>query len=750
MNSEKEIRALPAPAGAASLPAIPEQMTIYPPYAYAEPEPQTVPLSHYLWILKRHRWKILAFVLTSVMATVVVSSRLTPIYEAIATIDVDRQAPSGIIGQDAERLAPNDSDQFLATQVKLIQSDSVLRPVVQRYHIPVDDVAQLDPALPTARAADAPVTLKRLRVTRPPNTYLLLIAYRSTNPGLAADVANAVAHSYILHTYNIRLNASSELADFMERQLEELRAKRERSAEALAQFEKELDVINPEEKTSIVSSRLLQLNTDYTTAQADRMAKEAAYNAVRSGTLEALQASAQGEQLRKLADHLAEAQESLAVVATTFASSHPTYKKAESQVNELRRQLDALKANITQRVNVEYQQSSSREAMLKNAVAETKAEFDRINARSFQYKALKQEADSDRGLYEELMRKIKEAGINSSFQNSSIRMADAARAALKPVFPDTKLNAILAFLFSTLLACGAAVLSDVLDTTIRDPEHIQKVLGTDVLGSLPVVKSWRGRVAIPQPFLAMSAPASGNGSGAGNALVKARRSSDQTSAFEEAIRTLRQSILLSDLARRPRNLLITSATPREGKTTSAVHLAIAHSLQGRKTLLIDADLRRPGIHPKLGLANTRGLTAVVNEGTPWREVLQKPAGFPDLDVLAAGETSRRATDRLGSALGKLLEEAKADYDLVIVDAPPMLGFAEPLQMAAMVDGVVVITLAGQTDKNAVGSMLTSLKRLKANVIGVALNAAREDMSDRYYYYGYYGKYYSKYYKPAKG
>jgi capsular exopolysaccharide synthesis family protein len=748
MPFEKEIRSLPAPASAAALPAIPEQMTIYPPYSYAEPEEQTVPLSHYLWILKRHRWKIFAFVVTSVIATVVVSSRLTPIYEAVATIDVDRQAPSGIVGQDADRLAPNDSDQFLATQVKLIQSDSVLRPVVQHFRIPVAEVAALDPALPTARAANAPVTLKRLKVSRPPNTYLLLIAYRSADAELAAAIANAIAHSYILHTYNLRLNSSAELAEFMEKQLEELRAKRERSAEALAQFEKELDVINPEEKTSIISSRLLQLNTDYTTAQADRISKQAALNAVRNGTLEALQASAQGEQLRKLADRLNEAQESLAVVATTFAANHPTYKKADSQVNELRRQLDVLKANIVQRVNVEFQQVSSREAMLKNAVAETKVEFDRINARSFQYKALKQEADGDRGLYEELMRKIKEAGINSSFQNSSIRLADSARAPLRPIFPDTSLNVILAFLFSTLLGCSAAVLSDVLDATIRDPEHIQKVLGTDVLGSLPLVKSWRGRIAIPQPFVAVSLAASAKGNGAGKALARTHRSSDQASAFEEAIRTLRDSILLSDLARRPRNLLITSATPREGKTTSALHLAMAHSLQGRRTLLIDADLRRPGIHPKLGLANTRGLATVVNEGTPWREVIQKAEGFPDLDVLTAGETSRRAADRLGTALGQLLEEAKADYDLVIVDAPPMLGFAEPLQMAAIVDGVVVITLAGQTNKNAVGSVLTSLKRLKANVIGVALNEVRENMSDRYYYYGYYGKYYSKYYKPT--
>ena len=315
-----------------------------------------------------------------------------------------------------------------------------------------------------------------------------------------------------------------------------------------------------------------------------------------------------------------------------------------------------------------------------------------------------------------------------------------------------------------MLACGAAVLSDTLDSTVRDPEHIRKVLGTDVLGSLPVVKSWRGRIAIGKPFLGVagfngngngsSAAAQGNGGGNGakspvTDLAKTPRLSVQVSAFEEAIRTLRDSILLSDIARRPRSLLITSAAPREGKTTSALHLAIAHSLQGRKTLLVDADLRRPGIHPKLGLPAGPGLASVVNEGLNWREVLQKPAGFPDLDVLTAGDSSRRAADRLGAVLARLLDEARRDYDLVIIDAPPMLGFAEPLQMAAIVDGVVIMVLAAQTNKHAVATVLTSLKRLKANVVGIALNEVREDTSDRYYYYGYYGKYYSRYYKPSK-
>ena len=742
MSQQIEVRALPAPEsngngnGHGSLPVVPEYITVQAPPSWAEPdeEDEAVPLSHYLWILRRHKWKILAFVAACVISTILVSSRLTPIYEATASIDVDRQVPAGVIGQDAARIGPNDADQFLATQIKLIQSDSVLRPVAQRYRIPTPESGALQKTLPNARAQNAPVVFKHLKVTRPPNTYLLQLSYRSPDPDLAANVANAVADSYIQHTYNIRFRASAGLSAFMEKQMEELRAKMERSSAALAQFEKDLSVINPEEKTSILSARLLQLNTEFTNAQAERVRKQAGFENVRTGSLEAAQASTQGEQLRKLADRVDEVREKFAVIRVQYGASHPEYKKAASQVAELERQFDALKANITQRVNLEFQESVNRENMLRRAVAETKAEFDRINARSFEYKALKQEADTDKGLYEELVRKIKEAGINSSFQNSAIRLADSARPPIKPVFPDLRLNAVLAFLFSTLLGIGAAVLADVLDNTVRDPEQIQS-LKTEVLGSLPVVKPWRDKLPIATP--------KNDG-----ALMKAEVKQSQVDSFEEAIRTLRDSILLSDLGHRPRSILLTSATPREGKTTTSVHLALAHSSQGRKTLLIDADLRRPGVHTRFGLPNERGLSTVTSGEVVWREVVQSLEGYPDLAILTAGPACRRAADRLGTSLEKLLNDAEKEYDLVIVDAPPLLGFAEPLQMAAVVDGVVVITLAGQTNRNAVSSVISSLKRLKANVIGVALNEVRADMSDRYYYYGYYGKYYSKYYKPA--
>ncbi len=678
---------LPAPPNGP--PALPLAYTVPPPNWYGpdpEPDEPTVPLSHYLWILKRHRWKILSFVAACVLAVFLVSERITPIYESTATIDVDRRMPAGVLGQDAAQYPTQDADQFLATQVKLIQSDSVLRPVADKFHLRKADRTSpqnrdrqgADSALPSTAAQDAPVKLKDLKVTRPPNTYLLLIAYRSPDPRLASDVANAIAGSYILHTYNIRFRSSAGLAQFMEKQLEELKAKMESSSAALAGFERELNLINPEEKTNILSSRLLQLNTDYTTAQTERVRKEAANNSVRAGTLEAAQVSTQGESLKRLTEKLEDADGKFTDVKAHYGANHPEYRKAAAQVAQIQAQIAATRASIIRRVEIEYREARNREAMLQKAVAQTKAEYDALNARSFEYQSLKREADADKKLYEELTTKIKEAGINAGFQNSAIRLADSARPADEPVFPNLPLNLVLAFLFSGLLAVGAAVLSDVLDNTIRDPEQAQRLLGAEVVGSLPLVKDWKKKV------LPVVRKKSGS-----TALVKANSpvpallspDSKSSRSFEEAVRTLRNSILLGSFDRPLKSILVTSATPGEGKTTTAIHLAIAHAQQKHKTLLIDADLRRPGVSRTLGLQADAGLGTILSNGMLWREKLTQLEDLPELDILAAGPVSRRTVDLLGPNLPRILDEAAQDYDLVVVDAPPLLGFPEPLQMA---------------------------------------------------------------------
>jgi polysaccharide biosynthesis transport protein len=452
-----------------------------------EPEAAKIPLSQYLWILKRHRFRIAGFVAAAVAATWIVSARLTPIFESIATVDIDRQSPPGVVGDDAARTALNDADQFLATQIKLIGSDSVLRPVDARFDL--RKAERQSAAYGSGLGLEAPVTLKRLTVTRPPNTYLLQISYRSEDPQLAADAANAIAQSYLEHTYNIRIRSSASLAAFMERQLEELKAKMERSGQALAQFERDLSVVNPEEKTNILATRLLQLNADYTSAQGDRLKKEAAYDSVKTGSLDAALATPQGEPLRKLAEHVNEARENLAGVESFYGSKHPEYRRAQAKLDDAQTAFDATRAGIVRRVEAEFQEAQQREAMTQQAAAGAKTEFDQTNARSFEYLAAKREADADKTLYEELMRRIKEASINAGFQNSAIRIADLARPALRPVFPDTPLNLLLALLFSALLAVGAAVVSDMLDKTIRDPEQAARTLRTEVIGSLPLLKT---------------------------------------------------------------------------------------------------------------------------------------------------------------------------------------------------------------------------------------------------------------------
>jgi succinoglycan biosynthesis transport protein ExoP len=735
MPNDQKYLALPAPEFSSGPPAPVERVAYYQTQG---PEPESegssIPIAHYLWMLSRHKWRLLLFVSLAVSSTIFVSTRLTPYYESVVTIDVDRMAPNAVIGQEASQsraVSMNDSDLFLSTQVSLIKSDSVLRPVVQKLKIKVNTPKPNAPRDPLGD--EAPVALPYLTVTRPAKTYLLQIAYRSPDRAFAAEVANAIAKSYIDHSYAIRFQASGTQSIFMNRQLEDLQVKMERSSAALAQFEKDLGYINPEEKTNILSARLLQLNTEWTNAQADRYKKQAAANAVRSGSTEALEASLQGEQIRKLSDRINEETERFSVIKTQFLPRHPEYVKSASRLAQLQQDIEALKVSVGKRVESEFHEALDREKGIQEGVVDSKKEFDQLNSKSVQYKALKRDADADKTLYDELNKKIKEAGINAGFQGSSIRLADLARPARRAIFPNVRMNAILAFLISAFLGVLVIFISENLDHTLKDPDQIQRQLQTEVLGALPVVKAWRGHLP--------GVDAQGNRRelfGTGSSLA---------STYEEAVRTLRDSILLPNADKRPRSLLLTSATPREGKTTTAVHLAVVHSQQKRKTLIIDGDLRRPGVYHHVGVSNDKGMSDVINSDANWRDLVLHPEGMPYLAVLPAGPPSRRAADGLGETLRRVLAEATQEYDLIICDAPPLLGFAETLQIAALVDGVVVVALAGQTERTAVASVLSNLKRLKANVIGLALNEVRADMSERYYYYGYYGKYYSRYYKP---
>jgi len=723
------------------------QLVSIPSDEIVRPDTSRLPLSHYLWSLRRHLWKIVAFVFACELVTYLVSSRMQPIYEATATIDVNRQAPSEVVGQDSTRAgAPNDAEQFLATQIKLIQSDEVLRPVAEQFHLlgGAGSAGSASGRQQTELQSDQPVALPRLRVMRPVNTYLLQITYQSPDPRIAADVANAVARSYLLYTYTLRSDSAASLSSFMEKQIDELKSKMERSGAALAEFQKDLDVINPEEKTNILSARLLQLNTEYTTAEADRVRAEAAWKGIQSGSLGAAEAASQGTGLTELAGALNQARQRFALVDATYGQNHPEYQKAAAQLAEVEKEFADARRVLSDRIHAQYQESLSREQMLQAAVATTKAEWDQINGRSFEYQRLKQEADTDRALYDELMKKIREADINAGFQNNNIRIANIARPSPHPVFPNTRGNLIRAFLLSILLGIAGAIFIDSLDTTLRDPREASRFLGTDVIGTMPI-----DQIAAQLPRSAEYV-----------AKAELARTSDgaeqrkgyyrAASSFDEAIRTLRNTIFLSDFEGRLHSIALTSATPAEGKSTLAAHLAIANADRGMKTLLVDGDLRRPSLHAKFGVTPLQGLSNVLTGDLSWREVLIPIKGMPNLSLLPAGRGSHRAADLIGPRLATLLNEFEQEYDLVVLDTPPLLGFAESLQMVAAADGVLIVSRAAETKRRAVAEVIETLRRVRANIVGVILNqVSRNTSAEGYYpYYGYHGKYYSTRYRPT--
>ncbi len=732
--------------------AIPVYFAPVPDQEDNEPAGSGVPLSHYLWILRRHLWKMVAFVAACVLITFILSARLKRIYESTATIDVDLQAPTAVVGDNSGQSHPQwDADQFLATQIKLIQSDAVLRPVAEQFHLigRESETQNVDPTK-AQQAVAAPVNLGQLSVTRPPGTYLLQISYRSQDAGLAAQIANAVANSYLTYTYNLRIRSSLGLSDFMGKQLDELKAKMEQSSMALAQYQKDLDVINPDEKTNILSSRLQQLNTEYTNAQADRIRAAAAWNAAQSGSIEAAQAtlggdtqsSSSGNSTSPLTDALNQARQRFALVKSIYGSNHPEYRKAASQLAEVQSEFNNSRQQSIDNIRAQVNESRGREQMLKEAVTETKAEWDSINAKSFQYQRLKQEADTDKGLYDELIKKISEGNINAGFQNNNIRIADLARPSPIPVYPNIHRNVELALVFSLLLAIGTAIFLDSLDNTLRDPKEAGRFLGADVIATIPAD---RDAAQLPKPAKSPAAPfvvptASESGNQAGYYLTG--------SIFEEAIRTLRNTILLSDAEGLLHSIVLTSAVPGEGKTTMAAHLGVANADRGKRTLLVDADLRRPSLSSKFGLTPREGLSNVLNLEMRWQDVVLPIADKPNLCLLPAGVGSHRASDLIGPRIANLLDEFAKEYDLVIMDAPPLLGFAECLQMAAAADGVLVTTTAGKTKRGAVADVVSSLRRVHANLIGIVLNqVSRSTFAGGYSYYGHYN--YSDYREPQQ-
>ena len=676
----------------------------------SDPAEAQRPLTFYVRAVLR-RWVMIALLSVVFTAIVVlVCAMLPPVSVGSATIAIDRQAAPETIGEN--RLLSTGDDQFMATQQNLLLADIILRPVAERYNL-LEREHQLRrywfwrySAQRQKLIRNAPIVLKHLRVERKPNTYLLTITYRDRDPQVAANAANAIADSYLRNIFATRVKEAGRLTSSMERQLIDLKEKMESSHRALMLYQRELGTADPEQKTSVLVARLQALNTENSVAQADRISKEAVFREAKDGSLPEVEVSTQSSDLTRDVEKLKVAKANLALVGATYGDQHPEYRKAAAQVEEARAALDESRQNVSTRISVDYRQALVRERMLSAAVTETKQQVDTLTAQSFDYLQLKHEAGAAERIYEDLFAKIKLSGINSELQNNLIRLADSARPASRPVFPNWPFIVALSLAFF-MLSCAAYVISaELTDVTAREAEAVEEALDIPVVCSLPQVTDMQLRLALGPDGLRVAG---------------SRWRGLQGGFFDEGVRQLRSYLMLSLQPNEPKSVLFTSALPGEGKSTLALSLAMVNADQGKRTLLIDADLRQPTIEKLVRMEPDAGLAEVLAHRSHWSSATRQVPGRPNLSILGTGLPLPLALSLIGPQMRGILAQAAKEFDLVVLDSPPLLGCAETLELAAAAEVTVLAVRSGQTPMKALRGAVEILRRVNAPIAGIVLN-----------------------------
>ena len=691
---------LPAPTGSPAAPTVGPFM-IYPMRAAAGHGRAASTLGDYLDALYRRKWLILALVAVSVLGTWRLSKSLPKLYEATATLDVDRLTPGRVVGPESLTQVAPDMDQYVATHVRMLSSDAVLRPVALKYKLKEDEGSRSA----STELRPGPIHLRSLKIVRPPNTYLIQITYRHRDAETAAAVANAIAATYVEHLTELRESGWSTLSSASRKQLDDLRTKMETSNAELLALQRRIGMVDPEDKTNVWSSRLLQLNTDYARAQADLASKQAAYDTLRSGVPEAAEASVHGELLKKLIERRAETAQKFSDVKALYGENHPEYKRLSAQLKEVDGQLDVQYKKAVQRAASELRESRLRETNLRNAYQQSKLEADQITSHSLEFRMLRQRAEADRALYEELSRKVGEAEINSGLRITPVRLADAARPESRPATPNVALNCAVALLASLIIGCVGAVLLETRRLVVRATEDLKALCGTQVVAALPSVPKWRRKRGLTM-----------------FATQNMDRLDPAISRFREEIRMLRNGLTQSELPPRARVLAVVSPASGEGRSRIAMELATAMAVAGKRTLLIDANLRSPVLHTMFFSTGPRtGLSTAMSGESAWRQSIMQAVEDEAPDLLPSGAPDDRSFDLMHQRLFDLLDDAESEYDSIIVDCPPFLRYSESLDIARAVDAVVAVGRAGVTDPREFETMLHYLQRVDTRVAAVALN-----------------------------
>ena len=572
----------------------------------------------------------------------------------------------------------------------------------------------------------------------------------STSPQMAADFCNTLAREYIEQNLESRWAATEHTGAWLTNQLRDLKIKLEKSEEELQAYARQTGLLYTGEKNDAQESILGDLQKELSAAQADRITKQSRYEMAAASPPGALSEMLSDDAKNDPQSILADLRGKLAQLLVTFTPSHAEVKKLEAQIAAIEGSVQESRVNIMTRIRKDYEAAQRREALLTTAYTTQARAISGKAEETAHYSLLKREVDASRLLYENLLQKLKESSIASALRANNIRIVDAAQRPGAPYKPNVTQRAMLGLLAGLVLGVGFVVLREQADRTLQDPGDPAFYLGLPELGVVPV-----GNLLDEAGFMSRSKSigpriAASPTSRAFDNHVEMVSWRQKNSLLAESYRTTLTSILFSRQSNeRPRVLVFTSASPKEGKTTTVSNLAIALAEINQSVLVIDADMRRPRLHSVFGVENRHGLSDLLLEKTPLNfatlEAACAETSIPGLSVMPSGASRRSASSLLHSVrLQELIALARDQFDTVIVDTPPMVNIADARVVARFGDATILVVRSGVTTRDAALLAKGRFAEDGIPILGTILNFWNPK-TPGYAYYKYYYSGYMHYY-----
>lgn len=685
-------------------------------------------LRHYWYVLLEHRWLVIITFLVVLALSGVYLYAAPKIYRATTRLQIDPESESSLNlgGLSVQNLQAQ--QEYLQTQYRNLLSRSLLNVVIRKERLTEDPRYQKHVDVAKALADD--ITVAPIRMTR-----LVDVSVEHTSQTKAASIANTLATEFIEWMAGQRQERTSRMLFFLRNQASGLEGEVSQAEQDLHNYRMRTKFVSLEKGDSIIAEALSQAQGRYVEAKARAQVAQTAVDELdrhirEQKPLETFPPIASDSQVRSLQAQLATLENELAGLLKRYKDKHPNVIQVRSRIEETRQAIERAARSVAEVIRAEARLAKANEMAHAATVADWENRQMEWNRAKMEYDVLSRKAETKKALYNAILAKLSEMDIAQKDRVNNIRQVDPAVPPATYVKPNIPITLALGVVGGLGLALGLALFVNFLDDSIKSQDDVETYLRLPFLGYVPNIKS--------------------------NSLVERYQTAHlhAQSNTAESFRTIRAAITLGSRGDRYRLLAVTSSMPSEGKSTVAANLAIVIAQTGMRTLLVDADLRRPTVHNGFAVRGAAGLVAYLDGKAASVEEVAQHTEVPNLDVVCCGSTPSQPSELLSSRrMTEFIQEASRLYDRVVIDCPPVSAVSDPLIVAAQVDTVVLVAKFNKVRREMARKSVQRLLDAGVQVCGVVVNDIDFEGRDAYYYsyYYYQNRYYKGYYQHgAKG